>query len=83
MNKEIFCKIIEIDETQGLVVKEYDEDSPEEFPCVKITIKVDGVTVCQKLTFEEEEKRDLAFDKISEETIKKVYVSTKNFFEQK
>lgn len=81
MKKEIFCKIIEIEETQGLVVKSVDDDSPEEFPSVEVTIKVNGITATQKLTFESEERRDEAFEKISEVEIKSIFDGLNNFFD--
>ena len=50
----------------------------EELPNVEITMRVNGLTTCHSMEFENEEDRDKAFDFIDEEQVKPLLENLKN-----
>lgn len=78
--KEINFKIIELDNYQVLVEKDYDDEENLDLLVIKFFIQ--GMKVCQKLGFDSEEKRDDAFERITKEQVEATVLSTEKMFKE-
>lgn len=65
MSKEINFKIIELEEYQVLLSKDYDEDE-ESTPMLTITFFVYGIKAYLKLRYNKEKGRDKHFENFNE-----------------
>lgn len=74
--KDVYFKIVELNMYQVLLSKEYDD---HENPCIAVTFHFEGIKVCQKLGYNSESKRDIAFDSISDKQVEEVVNSTVSY----
>ena len=77
--KEVKFRIIELPTHQVLLTKDFD-DSDEANLLLVITIFFDGVKVCFKLSYEDEEIRDKVFLEMTEEKAQGFLDSIKSEF---
>lgn len=77
--KEVKFRIIELPTHQVLLTKDFDQDDGS--PTVTLTLFYDGVKVTQTMGFENENKRDTAFDDISPEHAQQLVDATQKQFE--
>jgi hypothetical protein len=79
--KEINFRIIELPTHQILISKDFDDE--EESELLVMTFFIEGVKVTQKFGYDNEEKRNEMFDKITDEQAQKSLDGTiKMFTEQ-
>lgn len=67
--KELNFRIVELEASQVLVMKDFDED---DIPLLCIVFFVEGAKVSQKLGFEDEGKRDYLFESIEDSQVQRI-----------
>lgn len=77
--KEIFFRIIETPTHQVLIEKDFDSDG-DETDIIVITFFVKGVKCKHSFSYENEEKRDLMFEKITENQVQKMIINAEKLF---
>lgn len=78
MRTEYF-RIVELPTAQVLISKDFDSD--EEKPLIAITFYFEGVRTVQSFGYDDEEKRDEMFLKITDEQIKDTFDRTSKMFQ--
>ncbi len=79
MSKIIFSKIIELEQCQVLVTKDYDDEEGK--PQLVISTHIDGGVPTIKMGFSDTDKRDDAFNQYNETSAQSFYERMKLFFE--
>ena len=78
--KEINFRIIELPTHQILISKDFDDE--EESELLVMTFFIEGVKVTQKFGYDNEEKRNEMFDKITDEQAQKSLDTTLKMFKE-
>lgn len=78
--KKIFCKVIELESTQVLVVKDVDKENEQ--PCIVVTLFVNDICIQQMFTFEDPKTLDESFDYFNEQRAQELYNGVKKVLEE-
>lgn len=63
--KEVFFKIIELENHQVLLTKDFDEE--DENPIISVTFFIEGCKIVNRLGYDNEEQRDKVFLEFKDE----------------
>jgi len=77
---EINFRIVETPNHQVLLSKYFDNEDEDNYYVLEIVFFIKGTKASQKMSFNTEEKRDNAFDKMSNELIFKIVEQTEKMF---
>lgn len=77
---ELNFRIVETPSHQVLLQKDFDNEDEENYYVLEIVFFINGIKASQKMSFNSEEKRNNAFDKMSNELIFKIVEQTQKMF---